>query len=206
MSGPGPVRVPGNPPRTEELDAARILVVAIQGAAVTHVREQSHGEWDIDLHLPDGSTEPVEVTASTNYRLEALYGAIARQPFVLRRVAAQDWYVTPLENANAGRMRQNLDRYLADIESAGRGEFYADRDAADCEAVRRIRDDLQIEAGRVLPIRPGYIAIGYPGGGGAMGGDLIAFAVNAELAKGDNRRSSGRRTQRAAIFSSALIG
>ena len=115
-------------------------------------REQQHdGSHDFDLTLPGGTTVALEVTSSRNQRLEETYAAIRQAkyggPLIPRSLCRHDWNIHPLSNAHIKLVRQKADEYLAQIEADGLDRFFYDSDGHEYESVRRIFDDLAVEAG-----------------------------------------------------------
>lgn len=106
-----------------------------------------------------------------------------------------DWIIHPLPRASINRVRARARDYLADIEADGLQEFFYDMDGGNFASVRRICEDLSIEAGSVMPWKtPGQICIALPGGGGIKTSSVAERAVLAEANKRDNRaklRSAG---------------
>jgi hypothetical protein len=183
--------------RPTELLASRALAAAIPGAQLVPVLSQAHGEWDFDLIHPDGTTEPVEVTLATDEARERVYAAIAgrrREGLAIPRVLARrDWLITPGERANIKRVRAGADALLAGIEAEGRQRFFAESDWAESAAVRRIYEEMNVEHGATLALRPpGRILLGYPGAGGHVDADHVVDAVRTEVSKRDNRAKLGR--------------
>ena len=99
-----------------------------------------------------------------------------------------DWTIHPLPQAPINRVRAEADDYLARIEEDGLKRFFYETDGGTYSSVRRICEDLSIEAGSVTPWKtPGYICIAPPGGGGIKSNRVAERAVLAEADKQDNR-------------------
>ena len=176
-----------------ELVAKRVMERVVPGAAMVYRSDQSAGQHDFDLELPDGTREPVEVTASVDERRERTVAAILNErkggPFVPIKRCQYDWLVHALASANINRIRAQVDDYLAEVEAAGITRFFSPTDADENPPVQRIYADLGVDAGGVAKWNPpGRIAITTPGGGGVVGTQHLHTALETEAAKDDNRR------------------
>lgn len=154
---------------------------------------QSQGEWDFDLIRPDGTSEPVEVTVSTDQGREQIYAAVLEgEQFVPRTRSRHDWSVSPYQDARIWKIRKEVDFYLADIEAEGLTKFFSEIDAVKSEAVARIMCDLKVCAGLVTQWKKPGICIDLPGHGGWLGADRILASLEREANKPDNRRKLGK--------------
>lgn len=187
--------------------ANRVMERLIAGAVMEYRPDQSAGQYDFDLVFPEGTREPVEVTASVDERRERAVAAIFNPrkggAFVQTRRCGNDWLVHAPASANINRIKAQTDNYLADIEDAGLTRFFSARDAEENPSVERIYGDLGVKAGGLAKGRPpGRICIiTTPGGGGVVGTQHLHLAVEAEAAKEANRRKlSGVRATRRRLF------
>lgn len=172
---------------------AKSVVEELTPGARMCFREQQHdGGHDFDLVLPDGSTAALEVTASKDFELERTNAAIRLEkhggPFIPTLKCRNDWSIHPLPDAPIKRIRAEVDGYLADIEADRLKRFFYDVDGGRYASVRRICEDLSIEAGSVTRWKtPGRICIWLPGAGGLRTSRVAERAVLAEADKQDNR-------------------
>src|SRR5437764_7531052 len=171
-----------------ERAAKRIVEALIPGARMDF-RDPGTGGHDFDLTYPDGTTVPVEVTASMDSVKVHTYAAIRKQgALVPRQKCQQDWLVHPLPGANIKRIRARIDEYLADVETDGLSFVHTHAHAYMYPSVDRPRQDLDVESAGVVKCKRPGLRIGYPGSGGAVGAECGVEAVNLEARKDDNRR------------------
>lgn len=172
---------------------AKSVVEELIPRARMRFREQQHdGSHDFDLILPDNTTAALEVTASKDFPLERTNAAIRLEKhgghFIPTVKCQNDWSIDPLPNARINRVRAEADDYLAGIEADGLDQFFYNTDGGRYDSVRRICEDLSIEAGNVTQWKnPGQICISSPGGGGYKSHKVAEQAVLAEADKQDNR-------------------
>ncbi|MDB4873807.1 MAG: hypothetical protein JWM41_253 [Gemmatimonadetes bacterium] len=195
---------PGAMNEAEEL-AQRVLEAFFTDVRIEFAATQSNGECDFRLFREDNSEIAVEVTRATDpvaLRTRAALMDERRGGQVINaRRSTGDWLVDPTKDANIRRIRERVDEYLAEIEAAGIGDFFVERDACH-PSVARIWKELRIEAGqRIRWKTPGQICIAPPGAGGWVHGSLINDAVERELQKVDNRRKlAARQSAEAHLF------
>jgi len=171
-----------------ERAAKHIVEALIPGATMTY-RDPGTGGHDFDLTYPDGTTVPLEVTASMDQEKVETYAAIREQGgLVPREKCRLDWLVHPLPSANIKRIRAKIDAYLADVEADGLSYFHTHAHAYMYKSVDRLRQDLQVESAGVVKWKQPGIQIGYPGSGGAVGAECAVEAINLEARKDDNRK------------------
>jgi len=147
--------------------AKLVVELLIPGATMARVDSQANGEHDYNLTYAGGLTVPVEVTQSADFQLECTVGAMGSDHFVTRNASHHDWYVHPLIGARIKDIRAKVDQYLAAIEPEIEREkltgFFAFRDASLFPGVRKIFEDLKIEAGTIAVWKPpGRIGIAQP--------------------------------------------
>jgi hypothetical protein len=172
-----------------ERAAQHILETLIPGVRMAYRPDQSMGGHDFDLTYSDGTTVPVEVTASMDPEQVQTYAAIRKQgESVPRQKCRMDWLVHPLPGANIKRIRAEIDAYLADVEADGLSYVHTHAHEYMCQSVDRLRQDLGVESAGVVKWKQPGIRIGYPGTGGAVGAECAVEAVNLEAHKDDNRR------------------
>src|SRR6266581_2856770 len=126
--------------------AKHIVEALIPGATMVYHTAQSTGGHDFDLTYPDGTTVPVEVTASMDPVQVQTYAEIRKQGSVPRRKCRMDWLVNPLPGANIKRIRAKIDEYLADVETDGLSYFHTHAHAQMYHSVDRLLRDLRVES------------------------------------------------------------
>lgn len=167
--------------------AKHILETLLPGASMVF-RDPGTGGHDFDLTYADGTTVPVEVTASMDRVQVETYAAIReRGGFVTRQKCRMDWLVHPLPGANIKRIRRKIDEYLADVETDGLSYAHTHAHAHMYPSVGRLQD-LGVESAGVAKWKRPGIHIGYPGSGGAVGAECAVEAIDLEARKDDNRR------------------
>jgi hypothetical protein len=181
--------------RSEEI-AKIVIETLVEGSRMHYHDDQSRGHYDFDLEYPDGAVAAVEVTVSTNEQLEHTSAAILDSrkggTFVAAKKTRNGWWVHPMPGANINKIREQVDEYLAAIESEGLLRFFSYTDASSFPSVARILYDLRIEGGSVIKWKtPNCIRIGLPTVGGLVSGERVQQAVEAEANKEDNRRKLG---------------
>ena len=190
---------------------AKSVVEELIPRARMRFREQQHdGSHDFDLILPDNTTAALEVTASKDFELEKTKAAIRRDKnggyFIPTVKCQNDWSIDPLPDAHINRVRAEADDYLARIEADGLDQFFYDTDGGRYDSVRRICEDLSIEAGSVTQWKnPGQICISSPGGGGCKSHKVAERAVMSEADKNDNRTKLAMRVRSNACLFSIFI-
>ncbi len=142
--------------------AKHIVEALIPGATMVYHTAQSTGGHDFDLTYADGTTVPVEVTASMDPVQVQTYAAIKKQGgLVPRQKCRLDWLVHPLPGANIKRIRAEIDKYLADVETDGISYFHTHAHAYMYQSVDRLRQDLGVESAGVVKWKHPGIQIGY---------------------------------------------
>ncbi|MCY4389121.1 MAG: hypothetical protein OXC18_18665 [Desulfurellaceae bacterium] len=171
--------------------AKGVMEFLIPGAVMHYREDQSTSIHDFDLERLGELVAAVEVTTSTDEQRRGTIAAIQdtrKDRFIPTKRCRKDWIVYPLPTANINKNRRELDRYLAEIETAGLKRFLIEADFK-YPAVRRIYQDLHIEHGYVTKWKkPGYIALTLPGGGGKITPEHVQEAVKREAWKDDNRK------------------
>ena len=175
--------------------AKAVIEHVIPGSRMSFHLEQAHGDYDFDLVYPDGRLAAVEVTAAKNEHVEGTVAAILDKrkggPLVPRHLCRNDWMVYPTAKARVNRIRSQIDSYLAEVETEGLSHFSTYVDFFDSPAVRRLFEDLQIEAGDVVKWKTPGISITLPGQGTKWNPREVDGAVLREAKKQDNRRKLG---------------
>jgi hypothetical protein len=167
----------------------------LPGARLDYRPVQSHGEYDFDLRLVDGSTAALEVTASVDQLQAATVAAVLSKKkggSTLPAVKCQNsWIVFPAKGVSIDRIREKADDYLARLEGDGVERFFwLERGPQSVDDIRR---DLNVVGASVIARGAACptIKIGLPGGGGAVGSSIAVDAGEREAWKSDNRRKLG---------------
>jgi hypothetical protein len=176
-----------------EAVAQVVVESVIPGSRMVYHGEQSQGVHDFDLYYEDGRVAAVEVTESVSKASKETDAAIVNRRKGGQRIKAtlcrKPWRIRPGTGANINRIRELVDRYLAEVESAGIDDFFSASDRHKSAAVDNIYKDLQVYSGDIMGWEaPGYITIGLPIEGGTFGGSIVHDAVMTEALKPDNRR------------------
>lgn len=111
-----------------ELTAKHVLEAALPGAKMEYRLSQSNGEYDFDLHYPDGTLAAVEVTRSldlSQMQTSAAISSTKKRPVINAVKCKNTWMITPMQNANILAIRKSVDEYLSVLEAAGVKEFSA---------------------------------------------------------------------------------
>jgi hypothetical protein len=136
-----------------EIVAKLIIEAAIPGAVMMFRSDQSHMEYDFELHYPNGEVAAVEVTSSRNQWLTRTNARIFNNKMGGPRINAvlckKTWLIFPLCN-EIQKIREKADEYLAKIEMDGLEKFDILRKHNSPESVRRICDDLNLRYGVVI--------------------------------------------------------
>ena len=173
--------------------ARAVIEAVIPGSRMVYRCDQSKGLHDFDLYCDDRRVGAVEVTASVDAPGKETEAAILARKKGGRRIKAErckwPWRITLGRVAIIKRIRQDADRYLADIEAERIRHFFSPSDWHKYASVAKIYSDLQIYSGDVMDLeKPGYIEIGAQIEVGWFGGSLVTEAVTLEALKQDNRR------------------
>jgi hypothetical protein len=175
-----------------EVLAKAVIEQVIPGSSMKFRREQAHGSYDFDLLYPGGRLAAVEVTAAKDEHIEGAVAAILDKrkggAFVPRHRCGNDWIVHPISEARINTIRSQIDSYLAEVEAEGKDHFFAYFDLHESPAVRRIFEDLHIEAGNVIKWKTPGIGIALPGQGTVLDPREVDDAIMQEAQKRDNRR------------------
>jgi hypothetical protein len=201
--------------RTERVETAVKLVFEsiLPGAEMLFRDEQSHGEYDFDLHYPNGTLAAIEVTESTDQLQEWTSAKIRSKkeggPIIEARHCKKSWVVRPMKDAGTiSVIRNKADGYLAKVEKAGFENFkYIDAQTARRQreagldrfrpprvprCVEDICYDLKIMSGWAISAEaPSRIFISHPIGSGAVGPNTPVKAGKRESEKEDNREKLG---------------
>jgi hypothetical protein len=191
-----------------EAVAKHLIQRACLGSQARYVDDQSAGQHDFDLTFPDGRKGILEVTRATlqiQRQLDAQIAAAQRRGLLNATLCRHGWCIYLGLNANVRAVQQKADEYLAAIEAEARTCFSSFTDSYESEAVRRIWEDLGVEAGTTAQWRQGpAIALMDPGYGGSPSPDAVSRAVETEASKSDNLRkltaAQGRESHIAVVF------
>jgi hypothetical protein len=197
--------------RPSEAAAKLVLEAFLPGAKMVFRSEQSHGEWDFDLHYASGTVAPVEVTASVDQDQAHMSARIHDKRKGGSHLAVakckKSWMIFPMKSADINKIR-TADTYLSALEQADIESFRL-LDAATSRMVKaagiekyvglsvpecyeKLCYDLQLMNGRVVDAGDSpKIFINHPIGGGAVGPSVAIKAGEREAWKDDNRKKLG---------------
>jgi hypothetical protein len=192
--------------------AKLVVETALPGAEMVFRDEQSHGEYDFDLHYPTGMLAAVEVTESADQIQKQTSAEIRNKknggPLIVAKRCQKSWAIFPMKNPNITAIRKKADTYLFSLELAGRESFDC-LEACNIRACRNagiekslvnpapkcVEDicyDLKIMSGSVISAGPPpRIFIKHPVYGGAVGPSTATKAGEREAFKDDNRKKLG---------------
>lgn len=185
---------------TAEVLAKTTIDRFVPDARMDFQPQQHAGQYDFDLFIAGVASGAVEVTTATDQDLRGTNAAIENPrkggSFISASKCSNGWIVHPTVGANINRIRNKVDEYLAKIEADGLRRFFFEGDGAAHSSVRRIHQDLGIEAGSTMGWKtPRQICIATPGTGGQVTSTEVAKAALRETQKQDNRsklRASGK--------------
>jgi hypothetical protein len=177
-----------------ETVSKRVVEAILPGARLDYRSVQSHGECDFDLRFDDGSTAPLEVTASVDQLLAETVAAVLSKKKGGSTFPAikckSSWVLFPARGASINQIREKADDYLARLEGDGVERFFwLERGPQSVDDIRR---DLGVWGASVIASGASpTIRIGLPGGGGAVDSSDAVEAGEREAWKPDNRRKLG---------------
>jgi len=194
-----------------EMTAKLVLEAALPGARLEYCPEQSHGEYDFDLHYPNGTVAAVEVTESTVQNQKWMSDKISKEKggsIIESKYCKKSWIIFVMDAKAIADIRKTADKCLAKVEQAGIDGFkYLDAQTArlqreaglekvlDPPLPRCVEDfccDFKIQFGSVVREEtPPKIYIRSPVRGGAVGPSAAIEAGEREAWKEDNRRKLG---------------
>jgi hypothetical protein len=176
--------------------AKRVLETAIPGSRMEFHLEQSHGEYDFDLHYPNGEVAAVEVTSSRDQASTKKYKEIFEKnggSEIKAVYCKKNWSITP--SAINKNIRKDVDKYLAALEDAGIDSFFE----PDClksntpKEVSAIYRDLNVFSAQSFPTSgAAVIRIGAVLGGAAVGQASPTRAAEREISP--NKDKLGKAT------------
>lgn len=194
-----------------ETIAKVVLEAVLSGARLEYHVEQSHGEYDFDLHYPNGTFAAVEVTESAIQHQKWMSAKISKKEggsIIEAKHCKKSWIVFAIDPKTIPVIRKKADECLAKVEQAGFERFNnldactarRQREAA-LEKVlappvpRCVEDvccELKIQFGSVIPEETSpKIYIRPPVGGGAVGPSVAIEAGEREALKKDNQKKLG---------------
>jgi hypothetical protein len=168
-----------------------VLEAIFPGSNLKFHENQSKGEYDFDLHYPNGLISAVETTSSIDQVLTYTNAQIRDEcrggQTVPATLCKKSWIVFPTSGAPVKRIRKKIDQRLANLEIEGFEHF-------DClDQIPLVRDlcvELQLVRGAVISSAPGpqTIDVAYAGGVDAVGSTTATKAAEKEAWKQDNRK------------------
>lgn len=176
-----------------ELTAKIVVEAVVEHATMHFVEDQSGGQHDFDLVLPDGTLAALEVSSSADEDILSATAAIFDESAGGNPVATGEvqhvWIVDVLPTARIWRIRTEIGEYLAALESAGIDYFIADAGTPKSEAVGRLWQDLGVRAGAVYRASgPGRVFLQLADEGSLIHSQHVSDAVVRVALKEDSRR------------------
>ena len=175
--------------------AKRVLEALLVDAKLIYQAEQSHSEYDFELHYADGRIAAVEATSSVNQVLtetvSAIRGERAGGSSLPAIKCTKSWVIFPASGADIPRIRASVDDLLSQLEQRGIEHFsFTDRQLWSHPICR----ELGVTSGAVIARNtntPSTIKIAFPVSGGAVGPTTATEAGEREAWKQDNRTKLG---------------
>jgi hypothetical protein len=187
--------------RHEEAVAKRVLEMAFPGAQMLFrpEQEQSHGEYDFNLRYRNGELAAVEVTSSRDPATTQLHKEVFEKNggSIIQAVKCKKNWCIHIGAPDLRKLRRDVDKYLADLESAGIEKFeWNDYIRSDCpKEITAICHDLSLISARSFPADGAVeIRVSCNLGPLALGNWLPTMAAEREI--GPNKDKLGRATTR----------
>ena len=175
----------------DEKLARRVVSAAYPEWDLTFNKDQSTSVADFSISRSDEEIGALEVTRFTDSAGEEIRSILRKKWFVERTLCESDWLIHLDDNARVNKVNEHVDRYLRQIEEAGLDGFFGPMHAKH-EPVRRIWNDLRVEAGEKAQWKQSGIGIVAPTSGGCADSESVWGEVRSEIYKSDNRNKLGR--------------
>ena len=175
----------------DEKLARRVVSAVSPEWDLTFNDDQSTSVADISISRSDEEIGALEVTRFTDSGGEEIRSILRKKWFVKRTLCKSDWLIHMDDNATVNNVNEQVDQYLRQIEEAGLDDFFGPMHAKH-EPVRRIWNDLRVEAGRKTQWKQSGIGIMAPSSGGWADSESVWGEVRSEVYKSDNRNKLGR--------------
>lgn len=184
-----------------ETIAMAILETIFPSADIRYRPAQSHGEYDLDVFLPDGSSVAVEVAAWVDQLQAETIGKIRNKGkggAILPAIECKKtWMITLAKGAPIKPIKRELDHYLSVLEQNGVEHFNSAQSGPKC--VHEVCSKLHVQFGRAFSSTlSAKLYIGSPGQGAAIAASIATEAGEREAWKGNNRKKlrAARTSQR----------
>lgn len=154
-----------------------------------HNAVQSHGEHDFNLHFDDGTVAALEVTACVNAAQASTIAAIKKGSggVIPATKCKQSWLVFVASGTSIKLVKNNIDEYLARLESDGVSQFYLHDAQHPC--IQDLCRDLGVVSASVISAGSSpTITVTLTASGGAVGATSAVDVGEYEAQKTDNRR------------------
>ncbi len=158
--------------------------------------DQSHMEYDFDLHYPDDNVASVEVTSSRNRILTQTNAEIFNKKkggtVIKAAKCKKSWRIFPSPGAQIKEIRKKADEYLARLEADGLEEFDIHRIHSSPEGVQSICVDLSLEFGVAFDSADESPEIRIAGAGGIGALDATTATDAGEKEASANKEKLGK--------------
>lgn len=155
------------------------------------ILDQSRSVADFSIEKGGIQCGLLEVTRFTDQIHEQLRKEIRKCWLIERKHCESDWIIHLSRRARVKKVREHADKYLRKIEEADMDCFLFPLHARHA-AVRKIWDDLRIEAGKVKKWKRPGIGMTDIGSGGTARSETVWESVKQEAWKDDNRSKLNR--------------
>ena len=170
----------------DERLAQRIVQSATPELQLVFILDQSKSVADFSIEKGGLKCGLLEVTRFTDQIHEQLRKEICKDWFFERKHCDLDWLIYLGRGARVKQVRERADQYLREIEKDGMEEFFIEIHSR-YESVRRIWNDLSIEAGKVKKWKRPGIGMTDTASGGTARSETVWASVKQEVWKDDNR-------------------
>lgn len=170
----------------DERLAQRIVQAAMPELQLDFILDQSKSVADFSIEKSGIECGLLEVTRFTDQIREQLRKEIRKAWFIERKHCESDWIIYLSRRARVKQVREHADQYLREIEKDCMDEF-SSLIHSRYESLRRIWDDLSIEAGKVKKWKRPGIGMTDIGSGGTARPETVWASVKQEVCKDDNR-------------------
>ena len=178
---------------TEKL-AKSVVEAYLPGSRMEYRFEQSHGEYDFDLHYADGMSAAVEVTEAVDEGQRLIWNKILSEreggQTIEAKKCKKSWMIVPRKDSRIAKIRARADDYLSILEEETVENFACWLPMT--HTVESVCRELLLEHGRTISLTgPPRIWILLPGEGGAVGPSVAIASAEKEAYENDNRKKLG---------------
>jgi hypothetical protein len=176
--------------RDTEAIAKALVEKILLGARIHPYEQGGNSNCDFILEYPDNISVPLEVTQSTDFHRRIKEDDLHKHHrYVPTQNCKKAWYVDIHPSANTKKVRNNIDSYLAKIETQGYKEFDVYSDAHKSTYIESIGNDLGVIYGYVVSWKqPSYIDIWFEPDSTIADSKYVEEAVLNEASKTENKK------------------